>query len=80
MHDGHDHSHGQPMGENKESDKTKLLLSFTLEHNVQHAAEIKALAERLENESNFEAAKLIREAVAMYESGNDKIHEALHLL
>lgn len=79
MHDGHDHSHshGHSTVENNEADKTKLLLKFTLDHNIQHVAEIKALADKLEKESQTEAAVLIRESIAHYESGNEKINEAL---
>lgn len=80
MHDGHDHSHGLSGTENHESDKTKLLLRFTLEHNIQHVSEIKALVEKLENESRTEAASLLIESIALHEAGNEKIHEALHKL
>jgi hypothetical protein len=76
MHDGHDHTHGTP----SETDKSKLLLRFTLDHNTQHVAEAKALAEKLESESKAEAAALLRESILLYEAGNEKIHAALHKL
>ena len=78
MHDGHDHSHGHSCGETGETDKTKLVLHFTLDHNIQHVAEIKALAEKLDGESKTEAAALLRESIVLHEAGNEKIHEALH--
>jgi hypothetical protein len=80
MHDGHDHAHGSAHGEANETDKTKLLLRFTLDHNTQHVAEAKALAEKLETESRADAALLLRESIALYEAGNEKIHAALHKL
>ena len=80
MHDGHDHSHGLSDGENHENDKTKLLLRFTLEHNIQHVSEIKSLVERLEKDSQTEAAVLLQESITLHEAGNEKIHDALHKL
>ncbi|MDR0876115.1 MAG: hypothetical protein LBN12_07905 [Clostridiales Family XIII bacterium] len=76
MHDGHDHTHGEAT----ETDKSKLLLRFTLDHNTQHVAEAKALAEKLETESRAEAAALLRESITLYEAGNEKIQAALHKL
>jgi hypothetical protein len=55
-------------------------LRFTLDHNIQHVAEAKALAEKLETESRSEAALLLRESIVLYEAGNEKIHAALHKL
>ncbi|GHU67945.1 hypothetical protein AGMMS49983_19880 [Clostridia bacterium] len=80
MHDGHDHAHGSAHGETNATDKSKLLLRFTLDHNTQHVAEAKSLAEKLESESRFEAAALLRESIALYEAGNEKIHAALDKL
>ena len=80
MHDGQDHTHGLSGGENNENDKTKLILRFTLEHNVQHVSEIRSLVEKLEKESLTEAAALLKESIALHEAGNEKIHDALHQL
>ena len=79
MHDGHDHEHS-PHNEAHGTDRTKLLLQFMLDHNIQHVAEANTLAKKLENESRTEAAALLRDAIKNYESGNEKIHEALHLI
>ena len=80
MHDGHDHSHGHTNDISNEADKTKLLLRFTLEHNIQHVSEVKLLADKLEKESRDKAAELIRESIPHYEAGNAKLDEALRIL
>ena len=85
-HEGHDHdkdhkghkqnSHDHGLGGQKE----KSVLEFVLEHNKQHTEELVGLAEKLEQAGKTEAAALLRAASSDYESGNAKLHSALHKL
>ncbi|MDR1796297.1 MAG: hypothetical protein LBR44_02470 [Clostridiales Family XIII bacterium] len=77
MHDGHDgHSHGHSDAQ----DRTHLVLAFTLEHNKEHAKEMRALAEKLRGEGKADAAGLIEDAIKDYEAGNAKFEHAIQHL
>ena len=66
-HDHHDHHHEQHID-------PAHLLEHMYEHNVSHANELKGVAETLPD-----AAKaLVLEAVACFEAGNAKLHDAIH--
>ena len=72
MHEGHTHEHVAP--------EPKLLLTYMLEHNRQHAEELAALAAKLKANGAAEAAALTTEALAAYETGNEKLKGACDVL
>ncbi|MDR3363577.1 MAG: hypothetical protein LBS91_01300 [Clostridiales Family XIII bacterium] len=77
----HGHSHDSVSAAAGPTDKTRLIMDFTLEHNRQHAAEMRALAEKLRAEGKAAAAGLLAEGVNDYERGNEKIARAIeHLI
>ena len=69
MHEGHAKEHNSP--------EPKLILGYMLEHNRQHAADLDALAGKLDAAGCKDAAALVREATSAYEQGNDKLEKAL---
>ncbi|MBE6990803.1 MAG: cobalt transporter [Ruminococcaceae bacterium] len=71
LHDHH-HVHQAPFS----PEERLALLTYMLSHNRHHAEELHDLAHGTEGE----AARLLHDAVAAYESGNDKLAEALCLL
>ena len=72
-HHHHDHEH---MPAESNQDRNTALLAYMVNHNRSHAEELQELAANLEGD----AANLINEAVALFNSGNDKLEEALELL
>jgi len=72
MHEGHEKDKSIP--------EPRLILGYMLEHNKQHAAELAALAGKLEDAGRKDAAALVREATAAYGQGNAKLAEALQSL
>jgi hypothetical protein len=84
-HDSHSHASSRTRQESlsnapDEAGKIKLILSFTLEHNQQHAAEMRALAENLRMADNADAADLLLEGIGDYERGNEKVARALRFV
>jgi len=65
----HHHDHASP-------EETLALLTYMLGHNRHHAQELHELAHTLDGE----AARLLHDAVADYEQGNEKLASALLLL
>ena len=51
----------------------KTMLAYQVDHNRQHAAELRALAETLEGTSK----DMVLEAAGMFEAGSAKLAEAL---
>ncbi len=74
MHNGAEHhAHATNPEENK------ALLTYMLNHNTHHAAELHSLAHSCET-VHAEAAALLHEAVADLNASNEKIGDALKLL
>ena len=73
-HDHHDHDHHHH--DHTSPEETLALLTYMLGHNRHHAQELHDLA----HSADGEAARLLHEAVADYEQGNDKLERALSLL
>lgn len=82
----HDHSHscehshecGSACGNSGEcKNETVALLSYMLDHNEHHAAELDQMAENLQKLGMDVAAKQIREAVSDFQKGNLRLSLAL---
>lgn len=73
-HHHHHHDESQPPAE---QDKTLALLSYMVDHNAQHTQEIVQMAGQLEAAGHGEQAALLREGVACYNEGNEKLAAAL---
>ena len=69
----HDHEHPHKAHSPEE---TLALLSYMTDHNKHHAEELHELAHGVSDE----AAALIHEAVALFDSGNEKLEKALSIL
>ncbi len=67
----HQHSHS-----NASPEETLALLEYMLGHNRHHAQDL----ENLSANTHGEASRLIKSAVADFESGNDKLEKALNIL
>ena len=75
--DGHSHSHGHAHGENTDGTAKDLaILKYMLDHNRQHALELKDMGARLAQSGNA-AAVLIDEAIEAYDNANEKLAEAV---
>ena len=61
------------------ADKTLMLLGYLYDHNVHHTSELDDLAERLKAEGRGEAAEKVLAAKECFGSGNDLLHEAIHM-
>ena len=79
MHEGHDHNH-EHHHHNESPSKTLALMTYMLDHNKQHAEELHDISHNLSGEGQEEAAKLLHEAVHDFESGNQKLEQALKLV
>lgn len=80
MHDhidghGHSHHHAHEAGEGS-PERSAALLTYLVDHNRSHAAELHDLAHNLDGE----AAELIHGAVELFDQGNDKLAEALRIM
>lgn len=82
----HDHSHscehshecGSACGNSGEcKNETVALLSYMLDHNEHHAAELDQMADNLQKLGMDVAAKQIREAVSDFQKGNLRLSLAL---
>ncbi len=87
---GHDHDHGHShacghshdcssgCGSSDECrNETVALLTYMLDHNQHHAAELDQMADNLEKLGMDTAAKQIREAVSDFQKGNLRLSLAL---
>ena len=73
---GHSHECGSSCGSSGEcKNETVALLSYMLDHNEHHAAELDQMAENLQKLGA--AAKQIREAVSDFQKGNLRLSLAL---
>ena len=75
---GHSHECGSSCGSSGEcKNETVALLSYMLDHNEHHAAELDQMAENLQKLGMDVAAKQIREAVSDFQKGNLRLSLAL---
>ena len=77
MHDGHGHEHIHEHGEN-DLKKNLALLTYMLDHNRHHAAELHELAHSLFHAGEAEAAEMIEDGIKYMNMGNDKLEAALN--
>lgn len=76
----HDHSHCGSCSGGDCKNETVALLSYMLQHNEQHAAELDQMAENLSKMGLDAAAKTIREGVSDFQKGNMRLGLALTLV
>ena len=76
--DGHDHCGSCEGGDCKK--ETIALLTYMLQHNEHHAAELDQMADNLEKMGMVAAAKTIREGVSDFQKGNMRLGLALTLV
>ena len=88
-HHHHDHHHeGEDCGhacnacgsEEKCKDENLALLTYMLQHNEHHAAELDEMADKLEKAGMADAAKQTREGVSDFQKGNMRLSLALTLV
>jgi hypothetical protein len=81
----HTHEHEHPDSETSASDEhaspyTSTLLSYLVEHNIQHTNELYELAHSAEHAGFLDVAKLINEGASYYVRGNSLLAEAYALI
>lgn len=83
----HEHSHSHDCGngchehcEGECKDENVALLTYMLQHNEHHAAELDEMADKLEKAGLADAAKQIREGVSDFQKGNMRLSLALTLV
>lgn len=73
-HHHHHHAHGEAApGKNRD----QKILIYMIDHNAEHAREMRELAERLRQAGNEEAAGLIDGAADGFEAANKGLQKAL---
>ncbi|MDY3918169.1 MAG: cobalt transporter [Candidatus Limivivens sp.] len=80
-HDHDHHHHDHPHMDSCESttdgkEKSLTLMKYMLHHNEHHAEELAQMADNLSGA----AAEAVREAVAEFQKGNEKLSLALHIM
>ena len=81
--EGHCHTHGSDCGSCNGGDcknETVALLTYMLQHNEHHAAELDQMADNLQKLGMDTAAKTIKESVADFQKGNMRLGLALTLV
>ena len=86
--ESHEHSHDEGCGHThcgscEEGDcknETVALLTYMLQHNEHHAAELDQMADNLQKMGLDNSAKTIKEAVADFQKGNMRLGLALTLV
>ena len=85
----HDHSHGDGCGAHEHCggcsggdcrNETVALLTYMLQHNEHHAAELDQMAENLKKMGMEAAARTIKEGVSDFQKGNMRLGLALTLV
>ena len=76
---GHSHEHESRAQEECKKDPTTALLTYMIDHNEHHAAEIVDMAADIESKGKAEAAAKMKEAVDEFNKGNALLREALEL-
>lgn len=75
---GHSHECGSACGSSNEcKNETVALLSYMLDHNEHHAAELDQMADNLQKLGMDAAAKQIKDAVSDFQKGNLRLSLAL---
>jgi hypothetical protein len=77
---GHDHDEGHTHGETGDLTKITALLDYMLDHNKHHAEELADMAHDLYHADLGGAAALVEAGVKDFETGNEKLKEALKLI
>ncbi|MDO4339420.1 MAG: cobalt transporter [Eubacteriales bacterium] len=87
--EGHGHTHADGCGSHEHcgscssgdcKNETVALLTYMLQHNEHHAAELDQMAENLKKMGMEAAAKTIKEGVADFQKGNMRLGLALTLV
>ena len=89
--EGHEHTHSQDCGHGHDGhcgtcgqgdckNETVALLTYMLQHNEHHAAELDQMAENLAKMGLDTAARTIKEGVADFQKGNMRLSLALTLV
>ncbi|MDR1955786.1 MAG: hypothetical protein LBQ30_02920 [Treponema sp.] len=76
MQKEHPHCHEHP----QDISQVRALLEYLLEHNRHHAGELGDMAHTLSHAGLEEAAGILRKGVQDFESGNEKLAQALELI
>jgi hypothetical protein len=76
-HHTHDHNHGHGA---PDLAKITTLLGYMLSHNNEHAGEIADIAHLLRHADKDGTADLLEDAVKDFDTGNEKLAQALALL
>ena len=78
----HDHGHSHEGGCccHKEQDETVALLTYMLDHNVHHAAELESMAAELRKQGKIAAADMIDKGVVDFQTANMRLRVALSML
>ena len=82
-HDHHGHEHGHSHEGcccHKEQDETVALLTYMLDHNVHHAAELESMAAELRAQGKSAAADMIDKGVIDFQTANMRLRVALSML
>ena len=82
-HHDHDHCHedcGSCNGGCDPKKEAQAVLTYMLQHNEHHAAELDQMADNLDKLGLLDSAKQIREAVAEFQKGNMRLSLALTLM
>ena len=73
----HGHGENEHCHEQADADKTKALLTYMLQHNESHAAELDKMAAKLSEEGREAASAQVRKAVDEFMKGNMYLKLAL---
>ena len=79
----HDHSHegcGCGCGDHKPGSEQEALLSYMLDHNKQHAAELAEVAKKFRETGKEDVAVQIEKAIENFDKGNLYLSLALSLV
>ena len=74
----HEHSHADMENASEPVKKAVIMLDYMYSHNTDHTEELAGMAAKMRELGQVEAAELMEQAVAAYNEGNAKIHDALH--
>lgn len=77
---GHDHAHCGSCSGGDCKKETVALLTYMLQHNEQHAAELDQMADNLSKMGLDAAARTIKEGVSDFQKGNMRLGLALSLV
>ncbi len=77
---GHCHSHEGGCCCHKEQDETIAVLTYMLDHNVHHAAELESMAAELRRQGKTAAADMIDKGVMDFQTANMRLKVALSML